>query len=151
MSVPARSAERRFPGICRHRPERGDQIRPFPESRRPLEQLDRHFCRWGPARLGGIDLTGSGINLHSGDQMDAHITYDGTTFNLTLTDLVTQAAWSHPFVINIPATVGGDTAYVGFTGGTGGQTATQQILNWSYQAGQAPYDPTGFLLRAACP
>ena len=79
--------------------------------------------------------------------MDAHITYDGTTLNLTITDLVTQATSSHPFVVNIPATVGGNTAYIGFTGGTGGQTATQQILNWSYQSGQAPYDPTGIPIR----
>ena len=91
-----------------------------------------------------IDLTGSGINLHSGDKMDAHITYDGTTLNLTITDLVTLATWSHPFTINIPASVGGNTAYVGFTGGTGGLTATQQILSWSYEPGQVPYDPTGF-------
>ena len=52
--------------------------------------------------------------------MDAYITYNGTTLNLTITDLVTQATWSHPFTINIPATVGGSTAYVGFTGATGG-------------------------------
>ncbi len=91
-----------------------------------------------------IDLTGSGINLHSGDTMAAHITYDGTTLNLTLTDTVTWKSWSHPFAINIPATVGGDTAYVGFTGATGGETATQQILTWTYQVGQPLYYPKGF-------
>ena len=97
----------------------------------------------GALPVGGIDLTGSGINLHSGDAMDAHITYDGTTLNLTITDLVTLATWSHPFVVNIPAAVGGNTAYIGFTAGSGGETAIQQILNWSYQPGPAPYDPTG--------
>ena len=91
-----------------------------------------------------IDLTGSGINLHSGDKMDAHLTYDGTTLNLTLTDTVTWKTWSHPFAINIPATVGGDTAYVGFTGATGAETSIQQILTWSYQAGQPLYYPKGF-------
>ena len=91
-----------------------------------------------------IDLTGSGINLHSGDTMDAHLTYDGTTLNLTLTDTVTWKSWSHPFAINIPATVGGDTAYVGFTGATGAETSTQQILTWIYQAGQPLYYPKGF-------
>jgi hypothetical protein len=35
-------------------------------------------------------------------------------------------------VINIPATVGANTAYAGFTAGTGGYTATQEILNWTY-------------------
>jgi hypothetical protein len=34
--------------------------------------------------------------------------------------------------INIPARVGANTAYVGFTAGTGGLTATQSILNWTY-------------------
>jgi hypothetical protein len=91
-----------------------------------------------------IDLTDSGIDLHSGDVMDAHITYDGTNLNLTITDMVTAASYSHAFPINIPATVGGSTAYVGFTGGTGGHSATQQILSWSYEAVQVPYSPAGF-------
>ena len=95
--------------------------------------------------IGGIDLTGSGINLASGDPIDAHITYNGTILTLSLTDLVTKAAWSHPFPIDIPGTVGGSTAYVGFTGGTGLLSATQQVINWSYEALQVPFDPTGFL------
>ena len=66
----------------------------------------------------------SGINLHSGDTMDAN-----------LTDLVTHASWSHPFAINIPTTVGGDTAYVDFTGATGGLTSTQRITAWTYLPG----------------
>jgi hypothetical protein len=90
-----------------------------------------------------IDLTDSGINLHSGDVMDAHITYNGTTLTLAITDMVTSATYSHSFPINIPAAVGGSTAYVGFTGGTGGHSATQQILSWSYEGGQVPYAPSG--------
>ena len=90
-----------------------------------------------PPNVPAIDLTSSGINLHSGDKMDAHIAYDGTTLTLTITDLVTMATFSHPFMVNIPAAVGANTAYIGFTGGTGGPTAVQQILNWSYQPGQA--------------
>ena len=74
-----------------------------------------------------IDLTGTGINLHSGDKMDANLTYVGTTLTLTITDLVTLATWSHPFVIDIPATVGGNAAYVGFTGATGGESATHKF------------------------
>jgi Legume lectin domain/Bacterial lectin len=98
----------------------------------------------GAAPYGGIDLTGTGIDLHSGDTMDAHISYDGTTLNLTITDLVTQATWSQAFTINIPAMVGGATAYFGFTAGTGSTSAIQQILSWSYEAGPVPYEPTGF-------
>jgi hypothetical protein len=84
------------------------------------------------------------INLHSADVMDAHLTYDGTTLTLTLTDLMTNATFTQPFTINIPSTVGGSTAYVGFTGGTGGESATQQILSWSYEPTLVPYEPTSF-------
>ncbi len=79
-----------------------------------------------------IDLTGSGIDLHSGNPIAAHVTYDGTTLHLTLTDTVTLKTWAHAFTIDIPTTVGGTTAYVGFTGATGGKTATQQILTWTF-------------------
>src|SRR5271155_1473840 len=79
-----------------------------------------------------IDLSSTGINLHSGDPMAVNITYNGTNLSLTITDTVTLATWSDTFAVNIPAIVGGDTAYVGFTGGTGGLTSTQRILTWTY-------------------
>ena len=62
----------------------------------------------------------TGINLHSGDYFNTTLTYDGANLTLTLTDAITLATWSHVWVINIPATIGSNTAYVGFTGGTGG-------------------------------
>jgi hypothetical protein len=79
-----------------------------------------------------IDLTPSGVNLHSGDTMHVQLSYDGTTLTMTITDTVTNASFSTSFAINIPATVGSDTAYVGFTGGTGALTASQEILTWTY-------------------
>jgi len=79
-----------------------------------------------------IDMTSSGVNLHSGDTMHAHLTYNGTTLTLTITDTVTNASFTTSQAINIPATVGGNTAYVGFTGGTGGLTAVQGVANWTY-------------------
>jgi hypothetical protein len=84
-----------------------------------------------------VDLTGTGIDLHSGDIFQVHMSYDGTNLAMTITDTVTQAAFNHTFPINIPATVGGNTAFVGFTGGTGGLTAIQEILNWTYVSGPA--------------
>jgi hypothetical protein len=93
-----------------------------------------------------IDLTGTGINLRSGDQFDAHLTYDGTTLNLTLTDVLTLAKWSHSWTINIPATIGGPHAYVGFTGATGAGSASQKITAWSWLQGPpvVPNFPVGF-------
>ena len=79
-----------------------------------------------------VDLTSTGVVLRSGDVMHAHIVYDGTNLTLTLTDTVTNATATEVFPVNIPSLVGGNMAYVGFTGGTGGATATQNILSWTY-------------------
>jgi Legume lectin domain/Fn3 associated/Chitobiase/beta-hexosaminidase C-terminal domain len=74
---------------------------------------------------------GNGVNLHSGDVLQVHMTYDGTTLTMTITDTVTNAAFTTSFPINIPATVGANTALVGFTGSTGLKTVTQ-IISWTY-------------------
>ncbi|HTJ29026.1 MAG TPA: L-type lectin-domain containing protein, partial [Acidobacteriaceae bacterium] len=79
-----------------------------------------------------IDLSSTGINLHSNDLTGVHVTYDGTTLRMTITDQVTGAVWSTSWTINIPSVIGANTAYVGFTGGTGTATASQKILSWSY-------------------
>ena len=84
------------------------------------------------------DMTSSGVNLHSGDVMHAHIVYDGTNLTLTLTDTVTNAVFTQAFPVNIPSTIGGSSAYVGFTGGTGGSTAIQNVLSWSYISPAVP-------------
>ena len=82
--------------------------------------------------LPAIDLSATGINLHSDDDMSVHLTYDGTTLSMTITDMVTAATWSTSWTINIPSTIGSNTAYVGFTGGTGGLASSQKILTWTY-------------------
>ena len=90
-----------------------------------------------------VDMTASGVNLHSGDVLHAHITYDGATLTLVLTDSVTNASFTTSQAINIPATVGSTTAFVGFTAGSGGTSSTQQILTWTYtSAGTAPPPPS---------
>jgi hypothetical protein len=90
-----------------------------------------------------VNLTGTGINLHSGDRFAAHITYDGASLILTITDLRTNASYTHLFPVDIPSTVGGNTAYVGFTGSSGEETAAQNIQSWTYVPGP-PNFPTGF-------
>ena len=92
-----------------------------------------------------INLTGTGIDLHSGDFFNATIVYDGNNLSLTLTDALTLATWSHVWMINIPTTVGSNTAYVGFTGGTGGLTSSQKLTYWTYTPGPpVPTYPSGF-------
>ncbi len=84
------------------------------------------------------DMTASGVDLHSGDTMAVHMAYDGTTLTMTITDAVVNASFTYSWPINIPATVGSDFAYVGFTGGTGGETASQKIESWTWVSTAPP-------------
>jgi hypothetical protein len=81
-----------------------------------------------------IDMTSSGLSLHSGNPLNVTLAYNGTTLAMTITDTKTKASFSKSWAINIPATVGGNTAYVGFTGATGGLTAVQDVVSWTYSA-----------------
>ncbi|HET6328456.1 MAG TPA: fibronectin type III domain-containing protein [Planctomycetaceae bacterium] len=85
-----------------------------------------------PTNTGSINLTPSGINLHNGNPILAQLTYDGTTLTVTLTDTVTHATATQTYTVNIPNLVGGSAAYVGFTGGSGAVSSTQDILNWTF-------------------
>jgi hypothetical protein len=98
-----------------------------------------------------IDISSSGIELNSGDTIQAQITYDGTTLTLNLKDLVTNATYSTSTPINIPQTVGGSSAYVGFTGGTGGLSAVQKILTWTYAATSSGSNPPASFTLAGSP
>jgi hypothetical protein len=85
------------------------------------------------------DMTASGVILNNGDTMTVHITYDGTTLAMTITDTTVNATFSTSWPVNIPQTIGGNTAFVGFTGGTGGETASQKIESWTFAStGSAP-------------
>jgi hypothetical protein len=79
-----------------------------------------------------IDMSTSGISLHSGHVFFAQLVYDGTTLKQTVTDMTTGKVFTHSYTINIPSIVGGSTAYIGFTGSTGALTSVQNLLTWSY-------------------
>ncbi|AXC16144.1 T1SS secreted agglutinin RTX (plasmid) [Acidisarcina polymorpha] len=85
--------------------------------------------------LPSVDLTGTGIDLHSGDPMTVDLSYNGIVLTMTITDQITKAHYTHPFTVDIPAAVGGTTAFVGFTGATGGETSKQSILTWTFTPG----------------
>jgi hypothetical protein len=79
---------------------------------------------------------GGNVNLHSGDVFNVQINYDGIALTMTITDVNMPAdTFTESWVVNIPGTVRGNTAYAGFTGGTGGATATQDILSWTFTSG----------------
>jgi Legume lectin domain/PQQ enzyme repeat len=86
--------------------------------------------------VSAIDLSSTGINLHSGDIFNAQLTYDGNTLTVGLTDTATRAAAMQSYKVDIPSLVGGSTAYAGFTASTGGTSSVQEILSWSYAGGK---------------
>ncbi|MGD0462116.1 MAG: fibronectin type III domain-containing protein [Tepidisphaeraceae bacterium] len=97
-----------------------------------------------------IDMTSSGVNLHSGDVMSVNLTYNGVTLTETVTDTTTKAAFTHSYTINIPSFIGSGYGYVGFTAGTGGETATQNILSWTYSpVAVTPYTPVNLAVNPA--
>jgi hypothetical protein len=69
-----------------------------------------------------VSLASSGIDLHSGHTFALHLSYDGTTMSVNLTDTVTNAVWSTQAAEDIPGITGGSTAYFGFTAGSGTPT-----------------------------
>jgi hypothetical protein len=83
-----------------------------------------------------IGLKGTGIDLNSQDLMEGLISYQGGNLTVTLTDTTTGASFSKTVSVDIPLAVGGDTANVGFTGGTGGLSAVQAIHTWTFRGGK---------------
>jgi len=79
-----------------------------------------------------IDLSSTGINLKSDDTMDVTLAYNGSILSMTISDIVTGAAYTTSWTVNIPSIVGGNTAYVGFTGGAGTLSSSQKLLTWAY-------------------
>ncbi|MFL6451681.1 MAG: lectin-like domain-containing protein [Bryobacteraceae bacterium] len=88
----------------------------------------------GPNAIGGeVALDTMGIDLHSGHEFKVTLAYDGSTLTATIRDTLTQKQVVHPFPFDIPAVTGAQ-AFVGFTGGTGGLSADQDILSWEFSS-----------------
>lgn len=81
-----------------------------------------------------VDLSGTPINLHSQHPFNVSMTYNGTTLSVTITDTVTMGSATQNYTVDIPSFVGGNIAYVGFTAGTGGLTAVQDVRSWRFQS-----------------
>jgi serine/threonine protein kinase len=85
-----------------------------------------------PTKAGSIDLSGTGIDLHSEHPFRVTVTYDGTTLKVTIANRQTNASVNHSYPVDLVTVIGGETAFVGFTGGTGGASALQEILSWTF-------------------
>jgi hypothetical protein len=97
----------------------------------------------------GIYISSNPVNLASGHPIRVDVVYDDValTFVETLTDLTTAATYTHTF--NVPALsnlIGGDLAYVGFTGGTGGAQSFQTVESFVFNVQPVPEPGSAILL-----
>jgi hypothetical protein len=89
----------------------------------------------------GTDTNPSGVNLRSQTPKQITLSYDGTTLSERIEDLFSHAVFNASYTVDIASIIGGDTAYAGFTGGTGGAFALQDVLNWKYTEQEANLPP----------
>jgi hypothetical protein len=85
-----------------------------------------------------MDVPLTGIDLGSHHPILVTLAYDGSrTLTETVTDTVTGVTFTHSYSLDLAQVIGTSVAYAGFTGGTGGATAIQDIVNWtgSFPAG----------------
>jgi extracellular elastinolytic metalloproteinase len=85
-----------------------------------------------------IDLLAAGIDLTSQHVFDVAMSYDGTVLEVTITDTETLVSATQTYTIDIAAQVGGDAAFVGFTGATGGLSAVHEVLSWTFDGAPEP-------------
>lgn len=94
-----------------------------------------------------IDLTPSGLNLHTGHNYHANLNFTyfspygaPTPFTssvvITITDLTTYKVFYKTIPIDSRNLAIGEFDYVGFTAGTGATPSSIQILNWRVLAGK---------------
>lgn len=76
--------------------------------------------------------TSPNINLASGDPINVNIVYQQGLMVVTMTDANTLLSVTNTYNVNIASVVGGPTAYIGFTGGSGGEGAVQDISNFTF-------------------
>jgi Legume lectin domain. len=77
------------------------------------------FVNGANANTPATDLTGAGIDLHSGHAFNVALAYDANMLNVTITDAATNASATQNYAIDLVGTLGG-------------ATATQNILSWTY-------------------
>jgi hypothetical protein len=72
------------------------------------------------------------VNLGSGNPIFVSLLYTGGVLRATFVESNTANTFTTNLNVNIPSMVGGDTAFVGFTGGDGGIGSTQVVSNFTF-------------------
>lgn len=72
------------------------------------------------------------VDLRSGRPIRVTLAYDGQTLTETFRDQATGDTFTNQDDVDIPAAVGGPTAFVGFSGASGMQTARQTVSDFVF-------------------
>jgi hypothetical protein len=78
--------------------------------------------------------------LGSGDPIWVTLNYNGVNLAENLFDLVTEETYSTNYAANLPLAAGGNTAFIGFTAGTGGLTSVQTVTDFIFSLNNPPAD-----------
>src|SRR5262249_20841874 len=96
-----------------------------------------------------LDMDGQPlVNLNNQTVKEVHLVYDGTTLTETITDEVSGHSVTIIYDnVDLPGIIGSDSAYAGFTGGTGGLTVVQDVRTWFYhtEGSSRPAAPTNLV------
>lgn len=88
----------------------------------------------GASADSGFSLASDGVDFTLGNVCEAVIEYEATKLKVKVTDLATSKSSTRSYTVDVARTVGGSSAYVGFTGGAGAFTAAQLIGAWKYDS-----------------
>jgi hypothetical protein len=82
--------------------------------------------------LTGVPYTpATPVNIASGNPIDVSLNYLNSTLRMVMSNTVTADTFSTSINVgSLPTLLGADTAYIGFTGATGGTASTQTITNF---------------------
>ena len=86
------------------------------------------------------------VSFTSGNPIRVTLSYNGTLLSTTLQDLTTNQTFQTTYTVNLSTVLGGNTAYIGFTGATGALTSSQTISNFTFTS--IP-EPTSVALMCA--
>ena len=75
------------------------------------------------------------INLRSGNLIDFTLTYDGAKLTIGMAERNTNNTFTTERTTDLQSILGGGTAFVGFTGGTGGLNANQFFQDFRFVGG----------------
>jgi hypothetical protein len=78
------------------------------------------------------------VNVNSGDPIYVKMHYIADVWTVWLGDMVTGDSYSTNIVVDLPAKVGGSSAWIGFTGADGGSSSTQTVTDFSFSYTTTP-------------